>query len=171
MEKFRVKFPCKPYVRRYIEISFGNPAEFSKDKALYDVFRTRLQKRCLRYDHRISLARYSEEIDIKISRDDFYRYGWELSRTDIVSFNTIMESRAKLLLYKTVSLYRAFNYKLTECVDLFQEKYGFSEDIWAHESIRKECQRNLKIHRGDMDGLIAGMIEKFNFNDNSVKKT
>jgi hypothetical protein len=173
MKKFRVKFPCKPYVRRYIEITFGNPAEFSRDRTLYEIFRSKLCKKTRRYDRNRypTLGKYTDEIDIRISGDDFYRYGWELSRTDTVAINAIMEGQAKLLLYKTVSLYLSFNYKLTESVALFQTRYGFTEDIWPQESIRKECQRNLKTHKGEMNSLIAEMIEKFNFSDHKVKKT
>ncbi|MDR2691924.1 MAG: hypothetical protein LBB73_06455 [Dysgonamonadaceae bacterium] len=79
--------------------------------------------------------RYGAETDIKISRNDFYRHGWELSATDISAFNNIMAGRAKILLYKTVGLYRAFNYRLTECIDI---NYGFSEDVRPQESIRKK---------------------------------
>jgi hypothetical protein len=172
MEKFRIRFPCKPYIKRYVEIIFGNPAELSKDKILYDVFRSMLRKKSLRYDQSRykTIGKYTDEIDIKISRDDFYRYGWELSRTDIVAFNAIMEGRAKLLLYETISLYRAFNYKLTESIALFQSKYEFTEEIWSFEAIRKDCQRNLKIHKGDMEKLIAEMIKKFDFSIGLVKK-
>jgi hypothetical protein len=108
------------------------------------------RKGSLRYDRNrcADADRYGAEIDIKISRDDFYRHGWELSATDISAFNNIMAGHAKFLLYKTVGLYRAFNYRLTECIDIFQNKYGFSEDVWPQESIRKNCRRNLKIQKG-----------------------
>jgi hypothetical protein len=163
MERFRLKFPCKPYIRRYLEITFGNPAELSKDKVLYDVFRLKLRKKSYRYDHGkySTLSKYTSEIDIKISRDDFYRHGWELSRTDIVALNIILEGRVKLLLFKSIRLYRAFNYPLTESIARFHQKYGFTENDWPIESIRKECLRNLKIHKDDIDRLIAEMVKKF----------
>ncbi|MDR2086526.1 MAG: hypothetical protein LBP72_05065 [Dysgonamonadaceae bacterium] len=165
MERFRLKFPCKPYIRRYLEITFGNPAELSKDKVLYDVFRLKLRKKSYRYDRGQyrTLSKYTDSIDIKIGRDDFYRYGWELSRTDIVAFNILLEGRVKLLLYKTISLYRAFNYPLTKSIAIFQQKYGFTEEDWPAESVRRECRRNLKIHGDDMGCLIDEMVKKFEF--------
>jgi hypothetical protein len=45
--------------------------------------------------------------------------------------------------------------------DIFRNKYGFSEDVRPQESIRKNCRRNLKIQKGDMDRLVAGYVEKF----------
>ena len=170
MEKFRVKFPCKPYVRRYMEITFGNPADLSKDKALHDIFRTKLRKMSLRYDKNRydSHEKYSVEIDIKISRDDFYRYGWELSATDTVALNRIMEGLAKELLYKTVGFHMAFNYKLTECIAIFQTRYGFTEDIWPQDSIYKDCRRNLKVQKDGMNP-VAEYVKKFDWYKFSVK--
>jgi hypothetical protein len=82
-----------------------------------------------------------------------------------------MAGRAKFLLCKTVGLYRAFNYRLTECIDIFRNKYGFSEDVRPQESIRKNCRRNLKIQKGDMDRPVAGYVEKFDFDEFLIKKS
>lgn len=170
MEKFRVKFPCKPYVRRYMEITFGNPADLSKDKALHDIFRAKLRKTSFRYEKRFANPdRYGAEIDIKISRDDFYRYGWELSATDTAALNSLIAGHAKTLLYKTVGLYMAFNYKLTECIGIFQTRYRFTEDVWPQDSIYKDCRRNLKVHRGDMNSLVAEYVKKFDLDSLLVK--
>jgi hypothetical protein len=162
MQKFRIKFPCKPYVRRYIELTFGNPAELSKDKVLYDIFVSKLRKKSFRYDRSSYHAQpqYSAEIEIKLGWDVFYRYGWELSQTDTTALNILMEGKAKQLLYETIRLYRAFNYKITESVTLFQERYGFPEAVWPAESIRKECMRNLKVHPDNMKELVAEIVKK-----------
>jgi hypothetical protein len=132
-----------------------------------------LRIKSIRYDsNRCADAdRYGAEAGIKISRDDFYRHGWELSATDISAFNNIMAGRAKILLCKTVGLYRAFNYRLTECIDIFRNKYGFSEDVRPQESIRKNCRRNLKIHKGDIDRPVAGYVEKFDSDEFLTKKS
>ena len=113
------------------------------------------------------MNKYTDEIDIKISKDDFYRYGWEISMTDNVAFNRMMELKTKILLYKTVGIYLSFGYSLIESIARFQEQYGFSEDIWPKESIYKDCQRNLNIHKKEIDECISKIIDNIGI----VKKT
>jgi hypothetical protein len=172
MSKFLVKFPCKPYVKRFLEVNYGDidnidsnkPVDFSKDRALYSEFQQKLKlNKSLRYDLRYSnlaLDRYSEEIDVKISQDDFYRYGWELSKTDIIYMNSLFESRCKLLMYTVVGAHVAAGMTLSGSIDYFQDKYYFPEDIWQKESIYKDCQRNLRIDKNEIYSTISGVIDK-----------
>ncbi|MDH6355456.1 hypothetical protein M2132_001799 [Dysgonomonas sp. PH5-45] len=172
MGKFLVKFPCKPYVRRFLEINYGDidnlnnnkSVDISKDKALYSEFQQKLKlNKSLRYDIRYSnlaLDRYSEEINIKISQDDFYRYGWELSKTDIVYLNSLFESRCKLLMYTVVGSHVAIGLTLSSSIDYFQDKYLFPEDVWPKESIYKDCQRNLDLTKNFISHNISEFIDK-----------
>lgn len=163
MEKFLVKIPCKSYVKRFIEINFGSPADLSKDKSLYNIFRSKLEKKSFRNEsifNTYAFSRYSEEISIKISRDDFYRLGWELSKTDIVSFNQILEGRAKMLMYTIVGALTSMGMPRTDSIDYFQEKYMFTEDIWPKDSIDRDCKRNLEISKNEILGNITEFIDK-----------
>jgi hypothetical protein len=169
MEKFVIKIPCKPYTRRYLELTFGKPCDLSADRHLYDFLTGRLKNKSYRYDKSAyqSLKKYTDETDIKISRDVFYRHGWELSRTDTVDFNIRIEHQAKLFMYGKIGMSKVLGYSLTESVLHFQEKYGFFENIWPAESILRDCRRNLNIPKGDMEKYLKIMLE----NSDLVKKT
>ena len=182
MGKFLVKIPCKPYVKRFLEINFGDPehlnsrkaVDISKDKALYAEFRSKLEKKSYRHEllfNTYAFKRYSDEIDIKISQDDFYRYGWELSKTDIVYLNQVFEGRAKILMYTIVGARVALGISLTDSIDYFQDKFLFPEDIWPKESIYKDCQRNLDIEKNSISQNISELIDKITLETLSRNRT
>lgn len=182
MGKFLVKIPCKPYVKRFLEINFGDPdnlnsgkaVDISKDKALYAEFRSKLEKKSFRHEiiyNKLALKRYSDEITIKITQDDFYRYGWELSKTDIVYLNRIFEGKAKILMYTVVGSHFAMGTSLTDSIDYFQDKFLFPEDIWPKESIYKDCQRNLEIEKNSISQNISEFIDKITLAKLSENRT
>jgi hypothetical protein len=167
MEKFCVKIPCKSYARRWIELTFGDPAELSKNKILYNFFLSKLQKKSFRYDQLRydAFAKYRDQINIKLSKDLFYRYGWELSRTDIVAFNMIIEKMTKAFMYKRVGIYHAIGHSLSASIEHFQETYEFTEGIWHKESIYRDCQRNLKAESKEIDEWISLIVKKMAGNE------
>jgi hypothetical protein len=128
-----------------MELNFGNPAELSGNKLLYDLFINKLKRKVYRYDSTdyALLKKYTDSINIKIGRDSFYRYGWELSKTDTVAFNTTIEYLAKRFMYGAVVTSKAAGHSLSKSIDLFQEKYDFPESVWPKESIYRDCTRNL----------------------------
>lgn len=182
MGKFLVKIPCKPYVKRFLEINFGDPdnlnsgkaVDISKDKALYAEFRSKLEKKSYRHEllfNTYAFKRYSDEINIKISQDDFYRFGWELSKTDIVYMNQVFEGRTKILMYTIVGSRVAMGISLTDSIDYFQDKFFFPEDIWPKESIYKDCQRNLDIEKNSISQSISELIDKITLETLSRNRT
>lgn len=182
MGKFLVKIPCKPYVKRFLEINFGDPdnlnsgkaVDISKDKALYAEFRRKLEKKSYRHEllfNTYAFKRYSDEINIKISQDDFYRFGWELSKTDIVYMNQVFEGRTKILMYTIVGSRVAMGISLTDSIDYFQDKFFFPEDIWPKESIYKDCQRNLDIEKNSISQSISELIDKITLETLSRNRT
>ena len=173
MEKFLIKLPCKPYTRRWMELTFGDPAELSKDRMLYDIFRSKLRKKSFHYDYTKynSLKKYTACIDIKITQDLFYRCGWELSRTDVVAFNKHIEQKTKLFMYHLVGLHKFSGHSLSESIDWFQATYGFPESIWQKDSIYRDCGRNLEASTKDIQNDMLTIIKKITNNNFLVKKT
>lgn len=141
---FTLLLPTKPYVHQFLTQNYGNPADISADPRLQNYLR-----RCLRKPSRrrhanysmLKLAKYSCESRILISSDDFYRYGWELTRTDSISFNRELENRAKFFMRNMVSLYVSFM-NLKDAILLFQENFNYPEDTWSYDSIRKDFDRH-----------------------------
>lgn len=158
--KFTMTIPVKPYVRRFIEMNYGSPADIAKDVELYQWLRGALRKQNKRYDSKYPEINYQDEIDILISEDDFYRYGWELSRTDNVAFNRKMEARAKNFMRIIIGGYIATGLKHKVAINKFQIQFGFNEDTWSAESIKKDFYRNAPKEVIDFSGEILSKIER-----------
>jgi hypothetical protein len=140
---FLVELPSKPYVYQYINYNYGNPANFSSNKFVQERFRKCLIRPSTRFNNyynKLTFSLHTHLVKISISQDDFYRYGWELTITDAISFGKFMESQAKFLLCNMISFYTTFlNQK--DAILLFQKNFDFSEEIWPYESIKKVYDR------------------------------
>ena len=159
---FTINIPCKSYSKHFLEMKFDNPVNLVKDKVLYRQLILSLHKKSNKYRKRyesLAFSNYTENVTIAIKRNDFYRHGWDLTRTEIVEFNQAVEMRAKELMKSYVAPRIAVGHTWTDAIADFQQEYGFSEDIWSFEAIRKECQRNLTVERGE---LFRDLLTKFN---------
>lgn len=142
-DKFYVSIPIKPYVKRYIELHYGLPADFSKHPEIQKHVRRCLRKPQTRYDNKFDskLCTYTESLEIVISQDDFYRYGWEFSKTDIVEFGKLFETEIKCRMHNVVSIYRGVGLSIKDSIQKFQISYSMEEEYWSYESIKKEYYR------------------------------
>lgn len=149
-ERFFVYLPCKPYVKQYLlhnynaaDEDYPDAISFISDKALNSEFRQKITRHCNRYDKRYEdLSRYSETVKVEIKKDDFYRYGWALSNSDVVSFCSHIETKVKAMMCTYLDMYRAVGIPISSAIRSFQEKYGYSEDVWSADTIRREYNRN-----------------------------
>lgn len=167
--KFFVCIPVKPYVKRYLEINYGNPVNF-KDYPGHERFLLRLlRKPSYRFDGMYSdeMKKFNDEIEVLISKDDFMRYGYELSKTNIINFGKYFEDIIKIKARNYIQLKRGLC-SLRESILDFQDLFDMPEDYWSFESIKKEIDRNgAKI---DMD--FRDQLNKFinqMFLDNGIK--
>ena len=145
---FFLELPVKPYVKQYIVLNYGNPADFSTNKNLQHNFRKCLIKPTKRFNtiyEKASFCKYTATIKIILSQDDFYRHGWELSLTDIISFGKSLEHQAKFLMRNMISFYMTFLNE-RDAITHFQNNFGFTEDIWPYDSIRKDYERFTSTH-------------------------
>lgn len=158
--KFHISVPVKPYVKRFIELNFGNPAYFHPDKAEYKVLRECL-KDSRKYDKRLpQLCTYSEKICVLLSEDDFYKVGWEMTRTNTVRFNGHFEDRAKTMMRNIVSIYNALGLAMNVSIVKFQDKFLFDEQAWPYQSIKKDLFRHSNYKKIDFENEIFNKIEK-----------
>jgi len=155
---FTVDLPVKPYVKAYIESTFGYPANFARDREAKEQWRRCLSKPSKRFDSRykdFSFARYSAIARILVNEDDYYRHGCELTKTDIITFGKFMERRAKFFMRNMVNAYM-ITMKKRDAILKFQQGFGYSEDTWPFDSIKKDIDRSAP---GDMINLAAGLTE------------
>jgi len=160
--KFTITVPVKAYVKRFIEINYGLPADLTNDKkALYE-FRKLLRKPNTRWDykHPDIVVNYTREIEIYISEDDFYRYGWELTKTNTVAFGKYFEGNAKFFMRTTVGIYLGMGLPLNVSINKFQDRFGFDEDTWCYQTIKKDFYRQGNRHTIDFNKEIFNKLEK-----------
>lgn len=155
-----ISIPCKPYVKHFLQINYGNPVDFSKAQDIYKNLRYRLKNKNVNLKSReIAKWLYSEIVVINITEDDFYRYGWELSTHNIRGFNCDIQARAKFFMRNVISVYEAVM-PLKEAITYFQDRFGFTEDIWPYDSIKKEYYRNKIGESCSIIKLIGRELEK-----------
>ena len=148
--RFSVWMPCKPYVKCYLLSNYNSPDEewpeivnLSSNQVLHELFINRLMKSTERRDKSLKCSKYKSQVAIEITKDEFYRYGWSLTDTDLVKFNKLLESKIKTVLHTYVSILRMTGMNMTDCIKRFREKTHITEFDWDNDSIRKELYRNL----------------------------
>lgn len=141
--KFFAVIPVKSYVKRFLENNYGNPVDFSSFPKENARLKRMLTKPVFCYD-----SMYSEKsvkrsffISVLISPVEYYRYGWKLSKTDVVSFNKHYEMQAKQLMRSVVGNYVSFGIPINKAIEKFQTRYHMEEDYWSFEAIKKDFYR------------------------------
>jgi hypothetical protein len=152
-EFITIKIPCKPYVRKYLTNHFGNPADLKSNKCFSYFFRRVLDRNLRRNEKDISLSIYSSEIDICLTEDEFQRFGHFLNKTDISHLNKFFEQYIKEQARLVLSVHLGYNDNLTYCIQEFQKQFGFTEDDFPTDSIKKDFTRN-----ADFYGKFFGKI-------------
>jgi len=172
-QKFTVSVPVKPYVKRFLEINYGSPVDLTKDQKALKSFRALLRKPSVRFDYKYSDSIFynKPEVEVYISEDDFYRYGWELTKTNIVAFNKYFEENAKFFMRTVIGIYTGIGLPLKNSIIKFQEKFGFDEDTWNYDSIKKDFYRKGYKFKIDYSDIIIQKIDKLFLENLSLKGT
>lgn len=150
--EFVVTIPVKPYVKRFIELNFGLPADFSKYPEIQEKVNRCLKKPRTQYDNKyktFKLSTYSENIEIVISKHYFDRYGCEFSLTDSIKFGQYFEYQAKDLMRNLIGMSLAFGKTQKKSIMEIRKILGFDESQWKYESIKKDFMK----HRSEYDEI------------------
>ncbi len=161
-QTFVVTIPVKPYVKRFIEINFGSPARFTCNPEVNKFFLSLLKKPDTSKDKRYpeQLFNYTAMMEVAISQHDFYHFGWELTRTDIVAFGKHFEEKAKFMMRSFVGVYVAAGMPIFKSINLFQERFLFDDAHWDYQSIKKDFYRNGTNAKIDFGNEIFGKIDE-----------
>lgn len=165
-----VNLPVKPYVKKYLEDNCGSPAKLNSLPNLHRFFNILLERPIFRRDKEINFGHYSENIEIHISEDTFYRYGWELSKTNIISFNKEVEDLVKAQSRSYIGIYAALGIHVHKCIRNFQEATGYSEDIYPFATIKKDFQRNCTENPKESYKDLRQLIDKIFMDSLSLKR-
>lgn len=148
-ERYFVWLPCKRYVKAWLVRKFSagdrkwpDGVNISAEKTLMSLIKDKLRRPSMRYENRMKDYSYPERVPIEISEDTFYRYGWELSPTDINDINSRLEHIIKDELLRYLEISVAFTGNIKRSIRAFYEFSGFKEAEWPEESIRRYFYRH-----------------------------
>ena len=160
--KFTVSIPVKLYVKRFLENNYGNPIDFHSFPRENEMFKRMLKKPCYDEEHKYKneLCRQTHSVEILITDRDFYRHGWELSKTDIVSFGKYFEKHAKWLMRTVVSTYVSFGTPIDRSIINFQSRFRLEEEYWSFDSIKKDFYRLRSNDEIDMNEYAFDHLER-----------
>ncbi len=153
-ERFVIWIHCKPYVRRYLLQNFKvhdsrwpELVDVRSDRELAAFINGRLMKPSHRFDKRNESRQYPSRVAVEISRDQFYRYGWALSASDERLLCRALELRCETLAKTFLSATYLYSGNLAECIRLFRRTFGFTEDDWQVDALRKMWLRDRRISK------------------------
>ena len=138
---FTVTIQAKPYVKAYLENNCGVPVNLKNIPELQAEFIRCLSKKTMRRET-APVASWYDRVTIIIPPDAFYRYGWELNKTNIAYFNKFVEQKVKFLMRNYVAMHCVLGVKVAESIRDFQEQYNLPETVWPYESIKKDYDRH-----------------------------
>lgn len=165
-ERFAVWMSCKGYVKKWLVVNFNSPDEdwqelinLSANKVLHKAFLSHLSRKSTRRDS-TSHGRYTARVAIEITEDEFHRYGWELTPTETLSFNALLEREVKTVLHTYNAMLSVTGLTIADRIKRFRKATGITEFDWDTDSIRKELQRNACISGKDDFEKIVKKIEE-----------
>jgi hypothetical protein len=65
-----------------------------------------------------------------------------MNKENILDFNHTVELKVKFFMRQYIAINNGLGTPLATCVKEFQNSFGFTEDIWTWDSIRKDFERN-----------------------------
>jgi hypothetical protein len=134
------------------------------DEYLYSLFRSRLVKPTHRYDNRLEqrtkFHNRSCRVAVEITKDDFYNHGWSLSATDENTLVRAMEIKVHTLCLTFLASAYMVTPVLRVCIDEFYRRYGFDENTWPSDSIRRLWTRTKSIDKSTLRTVLIDNINK-----------
>ena len=136
---------------------------FSDDAYAYNRFRTALSRGSNRRENTYAkwkFAKYTETLQVEVNKDDFYNYGWTLTDTELIAINRYFEFKLKGMLNTFIDINKALGISVSMAIKKFQKKFGYDEDIWSIDSIRKEYYRNGSKYPGSLETEMFDAINR-----------
>lgn len=165
-DRMAVWVPCKGYVKRWLLANYNSPDDnwaelvnLSPNRELAEDFRRRLIRGEARRDNSVR-GRYTTQVAIEISMDTFNRYGWMLSPTETLHFNSRLERDVKQVLHTYSAMLSVTGMSIADRIKRFRIATGITELDWDTDSIRKELQRNAKVNGDDGFEQICKKMEQ-----------
>ena len=165
---FYVWLHVKPYVRHYLLSQFGasvpgftSLVDLRPDAYLANALREGLERHCERRDRQLERnqgGRRRALVRVLVTHEQFKHYGWALSLTEERRLNQILEARCKSILLSYLSSMYMVCGNLQVCIRKFYEEFGYDDETWPVDSIRKIWLRAVGIPKINIQ---EQLFEKF----------
>lgn len=147
---YTLKVCVKPYVKAYLENNFGIPADVREDWELWKLVELVLRASHLQIKKEtvpILLPESTSQcfgslVELKITKDWFNRYGFRLKKRETLRLNAFLEKRIKFYSRSFIGYHHCLGMSVAESIRDFQKTFGFSEDVWPYDSIKKDFDRH-----------------------------
>lgn len=149
----------KRYVRAYLENNFGTPVDIRREPELNDLVCLMLREGSTRLDKIVSVN-LPDTVELRVSKDTFFRYGFTFTKTETLRFNSFLEKRIKFYARTYIAYHCGLGTSVANCIRDFQNTFGFSEDVWPYDSIKKDFDRNGSQVRRKMLGDVKAELTK-----------
>lgn len=100
---------------------------------------------------------YKSQVKIFIDDDTFSRFGFDMTATSIVYFNSFVEDCIKSEARLFIFVANSFGRSIFDSIRDFQNVYGFSEDDFPFETIKQDFQRHKNIFK-DFDKILGQSV-------------
>lgn len=144
-EAFTVDVWVKPYVKKYLENNFGSPVDLrtKEGNMFYDLLQLSLQRPLHAFKRRNQPNTFlTAETRIVIDEDTFHRYGFDMNKKNMMRFNAFIEKHIKLQARIYIGFNRSLGVPVSVSIPKFQETFGFTEDDFPYDTIKKDFDRN-----------------------------
>ncbi|TLX73717.1 hypothetical protein E9993_14765 [Labilibacter sediminis] len=147
-EKYTVNIKVKPYVKQYLINNCGDPCDLSLLPEVHKEFLRYLSKPLFTRES-LPASTQNDDLCIEIPEWIFKQYGWELTQSGQLDFNTRMEKRLKFIMRTWIGHRTAIGFTIAETIRGFQNKFNFPEDVWSYEAIKKDLYRNTECEKSN----------------------
>jgi hypothetical protein len=113
---------------------------------------------------------YSGMIEFVLNESDYNHHGGVLDRYAVTKLNAIFENKVKTLMRAWCAAQYNYGLSAVDSVKAFQEKFGFTEEIWKTETIMKDCQRN-NVFLREISNMRIDSVHKIVLSHLSEKRT
>lgn len=139
----KVEIPAKKYVKRFLEVRYGQPAVITKADAIGKFFYTLMSRPRQSDDKRFNTKTYPEYITIQLTQRVFLQRGYVLTPTNVIEFNNFVEDYIDLSLeYFVYGAFLMGRVKKAQAYREFLKRMKMTEDDFPFETIKKKTYRS-----------------------------
>lgn len=159
-DSFFTDVKVKPYVKQYLVNNCGNPVDLTFLPRFNSLLKQNLMKPMFKGE---SLPMRQDEcyVRIQLSKDTFYRYGWELTKSSQQHFNARIEEELKSLARNYIAMRSGWGFSVASSIRKFQDVFNFPEEVWSYDAIKKDLDRNSEAKKdSSVENFLRSMDKK-----------